>query len=119
MLRYLLLLLLPCLSHAASTLEHAITFPTGRFDTQTTADRDGTLVQAQWGGDCTLPAVNAISSCGPVWIARIDPATRSIRFATYLGTSDPSSPAFGLTLKMLKTDRAGNIYLLLSTTPGP
>ena len=115
MLRFWLLLL-PALLSAAGPFEWAIRFDPTRFDTLVAAAPDGGLIQAKFGGDCTLPTRNPISACGPLWVARLDSAGRAIRFATYLGGPAPAPSGSSIFLKSLQTDPAGNILLLLSTS---
>src|SRR5690242_21924972 len=83
----LLLFLIPLLLPAARRVDWSIPLEPGRFDSQVTADPRGSLIQARWGGDCSLPVVNPISRCGPVWISALSPDGKSTRFATYLGES--------------------------------
>src|SRR5262245_16895174 len=72
-------------------------------------DRQGSLIVGGYARNCTLPAVRSLSSCGPVWIAKLDASAQSIAFATYLGTDRPSiAPAL---VAAIAVDREGNVVV--------
>ena len=53
------------------------------------ADRDGNILIASRLGTytCPLPIVNAMNTCGPLWVAKLDSTGQHIVFATYFGVS--------------------------------
>jgi hypothetical protein len=70
------------------------------------ADRDGNILIASRLGSytCPLPTVNAMNTCGPLWIAKLDPTGQHIVFATYFGVSYGDLAGIG-------ADAQGNIIV--------
>jgi hypothetical protein len=74
------------------------------------ADRDGNILIASRLGSytCPLPVVNAMNTCGPLWIAKLDPTGQHIVFATYFGVSYGDLAGIG-------ADAKGNIIIAADT----
>ena len=74
------------------------------------ADRDGNILIASRLGSftCPLPTVNAMNTCGPLWIAKLDSTGQRIVFATYFGVSYGDLAGIG-------ADARGNIIIAADT----
>src|SRR5271165_1877219 len=74
------------------------------------ADRDGNILIASRLGSytCPLPTMNAMNTCGPLWIAKLDPTGQHIVFATYFGVSYGDLEGIG-------ADAQGNIIIAADT----
>ncbi len=83
-----LLLLVPAALMAAPRLDPALTANlSGLSNQQIMADPQGNIVIAGQSRDCSLPVVKPLSTCGPLWIAKLDPTGRTLIFATYLAAA--------------------------------
>ena len=73
------------------------------------ADHQGNIVLTGVSRNCSLPVVHPLSTCGWLWIAKLDPTGQTILFATYFG--DSKTPAG---LVWAQPDLDGNITVLTS-----
>lgn len=86
---------------------------------QITADSQGNIIIAGLVRTCALPVVQPISSCGALWIGKLDPIGQTILFATYLGDSAfPSGASDSTNGFELQTDPNGNIVMVLAASKG-
>src|SRR5579871_1060776 len=74
-------------------------------------DRQGNILIAGVASSCTLPAVNSLSSCGALWVAKLDATGGQLVFATYLGGVAPANAE----LAGVAADAAGNIVIAADT----
>ena len=100
-------------AHAA-TLDFAISLPLDTFSGRFGADPQGNILLADTPSTCTLPTVQPLSPCGPIWIAKLDPTGRKLLFATYLGSGVSSSVY--TSVAGISADAQGNIIVAAHTT---
>ena len=81
------------------------------FNPQITADGQGNIIVVGYSPDCAREVVHPISTCGPIWIAKLDPTGTKIVFATYIGAPGPTGLDFGVGLVGVRTDPDGNIVV--------
>jgi hypothetical protein len=66
--------------------------------------------------DCSLPQVDSLGDCGPIWIGKFDPTGSSILFATYIGQGAPGAGGLVYTsFQAARVGRDGNIVVLSAT----
>jgi hypothetical protein len=101
---------------AAPTLDLSVSIDLSHLlFSQITADRQGNIVVAGFATTCSFPVVNPISSCGPIWIAKLDQTGQTILFATYIGVQ--STGKYEAVNRVgLKTDGDGNIVVASSVS---
>ena len=96
-------------SLSAATLDFAISVNfLSRYD-RFAADAQGNILIASAPQACNLPTLNPISTCGPIWIGKLDPTGQRLIFATYLG-SGLAGPA-QTQVAGIAADSAGNIVV--------
>src|SRR5260370_5306632 len=113
MILKLMTIFTPLTLAVAASIDYSISVDVSHlFSPQVTADRQGNLILSGFVRDCSLPAVNAISACGPIWAAKLDATGQKILFATYLGDSSITSTDFSAFPRGVKADRDGNIIMV-------
>src|SRR3954451_8619456 len=75
-------------------------------------DPQGNILIAANAGTCTLPTVNPLYACGPIWIGKLDASGQKLLFATYLGSiaSTGTTSVAGIT-----SDSDGNLIVAAQT----
>ena len=76
-------------------------------------DQQGDILIAAIPSSCNLPTVSPLSTCGPIWIGKLDPSGKRLLFATYLG-SGVSSSVF-TTIGGIGADSSGNVIVAAAT----
>jgi hypothetical protein len=80
------------------------------------ADAQGNILIAAARSTCTLPLVNSLYTCGPIWIGKLDPTGQRLLFATYLG--DGTSTGYAV-VAGIAADANGNLIVAADTSaPG-
>ncbi len=75
-------------------------------------DKQGNILIAANPNSCSLPTVNPLSPCGPIWLGKLDATGQNLVFATYLGNGDAS----GYTMVAgVAADASGNVIVAAHT----
>ena len=73
----------PCC--AAASLDFAVSANIASLYNRFGVDPQGNILIAANPESCTLPTVNPLYTCGPIWVAKLDASGQKLLFATYLG----------------------------------
>lgn len=77
-------------------------------------DAQGDILIASAPSGCKLPVFNAISTCGPLWVGKLDPTGQNLLFGTYLGRAPETT--FSTWVAGVAADAAGNMVMAAYTT---
>ncbi len=70
---------------AAASLDFSVSVSLFSLYNRFGVDPQGNILIAANPSSCTLPTVNPLSTCGPIWIGKLDASGQTLLFATYLG----------------------------------
>ena len=104
---------------AIASIDYSFTVDTSHlFQPHVTADGQGNLILTGFVRECRMPAVHALSPCGPLWIGKLDAAGQNLLFATYIGDAGSVGANDSLFETGVATDRDGNIVVVAGITQG-
>lgn len=92
---------------APPAVDPAFTINLSHLNGAIVPDHQGNLVLTARSTDCSLPVVHPLSTCGWLWIGKLDPTGQNLLFATYFG--DPKAQA---NVTSVHPDAQGNIVVV-------
>lgn len=97
----------------AGGFDFAVSTPLNPQFDRFAVDSQQNIVIASAPYGCTLPVLNAFSTCGPIWVGKLDSAGQNLLFGTYLGTATDTT--FSTWMAGVGVDGAGNIVVAAYT----
>jgi hypothetical protein len=96
----------------AASLDFAVSTNLPSLFTRFGVDPQGDILIAANTTSCTLPTVNPMYPCGPIWIGKLDASGQTLLFATYLGNGATSAYT---AVAGIAADSSGNLILAAHT----
>jgi len=104
---------------AIGAIDYSFTIDTSHlFQPHVTADGQGNLIVTGFVRECLMPAVHALSTCGPMWVAKLEATGQNLLFATYIGDAGMVGANYTLFESGVATDGEGNIVVAAGITKG-
>lgn len=96
----------------AATLDFALSTNLSSLFNRFGVDPQGNILIAANTTSCTLPTVNPLYKCGPIWIGKLDASGQKLLFATYLGNGATSAYT---AVAGIAADSSGNLIVAAHT----